>query len=306
MPENLLRIVPVLSSDRAEALRLVFCRMAEPDRQQQIDTFLAAAATNPDALAGLLGAYRAEKLGGALLIQTQPGKTASLWPPQLADGELPSTACSLLESADTRFRQKGVRLVQSLLETDAQPEADLLRKGGFRHAADLLYLACLKDQFPTAQPATSLQFELYADAHHDRFARLVDATYVDTLDCPDLNGVRDIEDVLTDYRITGVFDPARWLIVRQAGADVGCLILTEHASYDTWELIYMGIVPSARGQGLGAKIARRAQWLAGRAGRSRLVLAVDAKNDPAIRMYAAVGFQAWDRRSVFLKIFDGA
>jgi hypothetical protein len=31
-------------------------------------------------------------------------------------------------------------------------------------------------------------------------------------------------------------------------------------------------------------------------------LAVDAANEPAIRMYAAAGFQAWDRRSVYLKM----
>ena len=32
------------------------------------------------------------------------------------------------------------------------------------------------------------------------------------------------------------------------------------------------------------------------------MLAVDAANEPALRGYAAAGFVAWDRRSVFLKL----
>jgi RimJ/RimL family protein N-acetyltransferase len=50
-------------------------------------------------------------------------------------------------------------------------------------------------------------------------------------------------------------------------------------------------------------MVRYAQWRAGQAGRARLVLAVDAANGPAIRLYAAAGFQAWDRRTVYARIF---
>jgi hypothetical protein len=32
-----------------------------------------------------------------------------------------------------------------------------------------------------------------------------------------------------------------------------------------------------------------------------LVLAVDAANEPAIRMYSLAGFRAWDRRAVWIK-----
>jgi ribosomal protein S18 acetylase RimI-like enzyme len=63
----------------------------------------------------------------------------------------------------------------------------------------------------------------------------------------------------------------------------------------------MGVVPEARGQGLGISIVRHAQYLARAAGRERLVLAVDAANEPAIAVYAAAGFVCWDRRSVFLR-----
>ena len=87
------------------------------------------------------------------------------------------------------------------------------------------------------------------------------------------------------------------------GDDVGCLLLTDFPEHENWELTYMGVAPSARGNGWGAHIVRYAQWRARLADRLRLVLAVDADNGPAITLYAAAGFQAWERRTVFVKVF---
>ena len=73
--------------------------------------------------------------------------------------------------------------------------------------------------------------------------------------------------------------------------------------YGFSEKFLVGVVPFARGRSWGMDITRHAQWLTSRAGRPRLVLAVDAANEPAISMYAALGFRAWDRRTLYLKIF---
>jgi len=64
-------------------------------------------------------------------------------------------------------------------------------------------------------------------------------------------------------------------------------------------LIYMGLIPSVRGRGWGMELARYAQWLTRQAGRSQLLLGVDAGNWPAIRVYAAVGFRQWAERMVY-------
>ncbi|MGD0899924.1 MAG: GNAT family N-acetyltransferase [Thermoguttaceae bacterium] len=152
-------------------------------------------------------------------------------------------------------------------------------------------------------PTTNLEFEPWSAAEHGRLSSIVEATYAETLDCPALDGIRNVEDVLAGYRLTGVFDPRRWLIVRRKGMDVGCLILADFPVQDTWELVYMGVVREARGRGWGRQIARRAQWMAGLSGRLRLVLAVDARNTPALKMYAAAGFQEWDQRSVYGKAY---
>ena len=67
-----------------------------------------------------------------------------------------------------------------------------------------------------------------------------------------------------------------------------------------------GIVPWARGRGLGTDITRHAQWLAEKAGVEQLVLAVDALNEPALSVYAAAGFRAWESRWVFVRLLNSA
>ena len=51
-------------------------------------------------------------------------------------------------------------------------------------------------------------------------------------------------------------------MVCHLGEEIGCLILTDYPEHSTWELIYLGVVPAARGQGWGLEIVRHARWLA--------------------------------------------
>jgi hypothetical protein len=42
------------------------------------------------------------------------------------------------------------------------------------------------------------------------------------------------------------------------------------------------------------------------AGGQRLLLAVDGRNEPALRVYALAGFHPWRRSAVYLKVIDAA
>jgi ribosomal protein S18 acetylase RimI-like enzyme len=296
-----LRIAPVLPADRDAAFGLVFGQLSADQRRLHIAEALAAEASQTTAQGGLWGAYRGGRLVGAVFSTVQPGRSAALWPPQILPTEPQDTAVTLLDHVAKHLADCGIAIVQALLP-NAATESEVLKRGGFVHAADLFYLTCQHPAFPALPPPTPLRFETYAPANHERLLEIVEATYVETLDCPMLNGVRSVEDVLAGYRAAGVFDPARWLLVTHAGADVGCLLLMAHPQHAMWELGYMGVVPQARGHGWGRHISRHAQWLAKQAGQLRLVLAVDERNGPALRMYAAVGFEVLDRRSVYLKI----
>ena len=305
--ENL-TIEPAPHERQSGALALVFRDLPPEQRAEHVAGLLDQSRDGTLPLGGLLDACRNGRQVGALWAHLQPGNTAALWPVRLVEGEGEPIAQRLLNAAVEYFRRHKVCLAQSLLCTDTGSDADRLRSAGFIHLSDLLYMVCTGDSFPTSDPreisATPYEVEPYDETQHERLTGIVERTYEQTLDCPDLDGVRDIADVLAGYRATGQFNPARWLFVRCKGRDAGCLLLTDHPSAEQWELIYMGVVPEQRGRGLGVELARYAQWLAGKADTQRLVLAVDAANEPAIAAYIAAGFSAWDRRSVFLRRFE--
>jgi GNAT superfamily N-acetyltransferase len=286
----------------SEAIDLLVTPLNEETRGGQKASILRALAADPAQAARFLGQFRGELLTAACWLQTQPGRTAMFWPPIAIEPVESSVIAALIARSLGVARLNGIRLVQSLLLTDAGHDAQVLREAGFVHTADLLYLVSLSAQFPGTRPASDVDFVPLPVDSLGEIAHIVEGSYQNTRDCPALNGVRAIDDVITGYRSIGRFRPDLWLIARTADVDAGCLILADHAPEALWELVYMGVVPEWRGRGLGLEITRYAQWLAARERIERLVLAVDASNDPALAMYAAAGFVSWDRRSVFVRI----
>ncbi|MFV2068259.1 MAG: GNAT family N-acetyltransferase, partial [Pirellulales bacterium] len=256
---------------------------------------------------GLLEARRGDRQVGAVWAEVQAGAVGSLWPPVLAVSEGDQqVADTLLLAACEYLKNAGAVMVQAVLSPDDRLQATRLTTARFVWMADLLYLASTEHQFPRVAPAPSLQFESYRTDAHERMKDVIRRTYTETLDCPKLSGVREIDDVLSGYRATGQFKAPWWLFVRSGARDIGCLFLTDHPQSQQVELIYMGIVPEARGKGCGILITGHAQWLTRLAERPRLVLAVDASNGPALSMYDAAGFVAWAKRSVFMRSLNDA
>ena len=134
-----------------------------------------------------------------------------------------------------------------------------------------------------------------------RLLPLIEATYEGTLDCPLLNGLRTTADVVTSYRAVGAHRPDLWLLARCGQEDVGCLLLADHPEAGNLELVYLGITPLARGRGYGLTLVKHALAVARQLPRERVVLAVDAANTPAIRLYEAAGFFGFDQRLVMIK-----
>jgi ribosomal protein S18 acetylase RimI-like enzyme len=298
-PEAALRVQPATDDDRAGALGLVFAHLPADELKRRVAQALSLV-DSPTIT--VWTAHRGEQLAAAALIEMQPGKTAIISPPQPSGEQSPSAIRELLIQVIAILPRQHVRLAQVFLPNNRRTEESMLIDAGFRCAATLLYLVSLSGTFPKVRPDDEVEFLSYSPALDQRFAKVVERTYAGSLDCPSVDEVRAIEDVLEGYRAAGVFDPARWLIVRRRGNDVGCLLLADDPVNNQWELNYMGVVPEARGLALGRAIVRHAQWLAAQAGRERLVLAVDANNEPAIAVYAAANFVQWDERRLFLRV----
>jgi ribosomal protein S18 acetylase RimI-like enzyme len=228
------------------------------------------------------------------------------WPPQLVAGEAKQTARHLAEAVVRVLDIMDIEMTQALLPSKDDASADVLNAVGFQCLAELLYLSCEAERFPATRPsAAELEFEPYSVSIRGRLISVIEQTYRDTLDCVGLNGMRTIDEVIKGYQGTGVFKAENWRIVRAGGQDVGALLLAEHPQARHWELMYMGLAPTARGRGWGQQITEYAKWLAGTARVERIVLGVDATNTPALRMYRASGFEMWDRRTVFVRFPAG-
>jgi mycothiol synthase len=139
-------------------------------------------------------------------------------------------------------------------------------------------------------PPAGLHWETYTPQNHPRFAEAIMASYEASLDCPALNGVRDIEDVIEGHKASGVFDPRHWQILCEGERLLGVLLLADTGrGGEAIELVYLGLARAARGRKLGEVMMTRAMGIVAAYGYQRLTLAVDARNVPALKLYYRQG-----------------
>jgi GNAT superfamily N-acetyltransferase len=278
-------------------LKFAFRDLTPFDRARHIADLVATGKS----LDGLMGAWHENHLVGAMFSQISAGRTAFVRLPQLLDDEPLSTALRLFSETWNFLSHHHVLLAQTLLPSAGSEEQAMLRRARLQFLANLFYLIAPKDVFPNDIPPTKLDFEPYRASAHTDWLQLFAATQQKTLDCANLNDPRTPNEILTGFRAIGTFHPNHWQLARHNGRPLGCVLLADHPRLDTMELLYLGLIPNARGQGYGRQLVRRAQWLAQCTGRGRLVAAVDAANTPAVQTYTATGFQTWQRRELFVR-----
>ena len=124
----------------------------------------------------------------------------------------------------------------------------------------------------------------------------LNGSYVGTLDCPALCGLRSVHDVLESHRAVGEYDPRLWFLVSDQSSPAGCMLLSRVAATETVELVYLGLAARVRGRGLGRQLLELAlNLLAGKAERT-LACAVDTANTPALALYRALRFRTFATR----------
>ena len=135
--------------------------------------------------------------------------------------------------------------------------------------------------------------------HDDRFARLLEQTYVGTRDCPEVGGRRSGADALVSHRMSGDFDPvALDALPNRPAKTRAFFLLNAHPEHSAWEVVYVGVSHNCRGLGLGRRMMTDALTAARGAGQSALLLAVDSRNDYASKVYDELGFVETDRKGV--------
>lgn len=228
-------------------------------------------------------------LVGVLALREVPGNAGVVWPPRTANPNQPEVEDRLLVSAIAQI--PNVRLLQSFLPPEQESLAAPLLRNGFQHTTNIIHL-----EHPggvMAPPIAHFDLTTAPDVHSPAFRRLLIRCHDDSLDCPELHARRHPDDVLKGYLDTAP-EPHGWCVATWHGEPVGVAITSPG------ELSFMGLIPEARGQGLGHVFL--GQILDRMAGVCRLI--VDERNIAARRMYDRAGFRPTGIRLVYLWFAD--
>ncbi len=300
-------VAPCLLGERRPALEVLYRRVPESLRPRLIADALAEAERGLIDLSGLWVARRGGQIVGALLTQPLAGRAAAVWAPEVeAAWRRGATAVALVRAALADLKSRGFLIAQALLDESAprQSASDLVA-GGMPHVTDLVYL-----EAGTARPialrpeAPAIDWAPFGAATETDFRAVLHETYTDSLDMPELEGLRSLDDIQSSHRAAGRFVAERWRVGHVRGEpDAGAvLLLAETPERDAWEVSYLGLTPAARGRGLGRSVLAHAIELA-RPHIARLELAVDIRNLPAHHLYQRCGLRPFDRRTVHLVSF---
>ncbi len=293
-------------SSRWAALEVLYRRVPAPLRDRLIVEVLEESARGDLDLTGLwVASGRGGRIEGVLFTQELAGRAAAVWAPEISRKWHRSVlATALIETALADLKARGIVLAQAVMDESADPRTSRdLERGGMPRITELLYL-----ERETALPLVmkdrvEFSWTPYCDQIEDEFRRVLRDTYDKSLDMPELEGTRGLDEILAGYRAAGCYDPGRWRLGRLANEPgaAAILLLTEIPSREAWEVMYLGLTIPARRRGLGLAILRHALDLA--QGRARMIeLAVDARNHPARRLYESAGFTLRDRRVVHLAV----
>jgi ribosomal protein S18 acetylase RimI-like enzyme len=223
---------------------------------------------------------------------------------------------------------KPVRLAQALLDAREKDVGSALRSAGFLDVGELAYM---RRNLPRTGPSKDFDLdsqnpwpsgirvasvdELIREGHSpqeidDWLCVALDKSYADTLDCPELCGMRETPDVLESHRAVGQYDPSLWWIVLENGVPEGCQLFNVSQEHDSVELVYVGLSPKIRGKGIGSSLlaygilslykhsigeSARGPYPVIR-GSGGLTCAVDTRNRPALQLYKRMGFTKFGQR----------
>jgi GNAT superfamily N-acetyltransferase len=245
----------------------------------------------------------ADIIAGMALWVPAPGHTAMIFAPN--QSEFPESAHPTglaVAAAVEDARNDGIVLIQAMLEPADAAGKTVFAEAGLVQLATLTYM----ERKPPVHPPPAVvppdvTLEPYSAKTHPLFREAIAESYHDTLDCPALSGMRDVDDVIAGHKAVGPFDPQLWSVLLLDGKVAGCLLLSEIPARHGLELVYLGIAPFARGRGLGRAMMQRVLAIASRRHFEVATLAVDAANTPAVKLYRRCGYISVAQRVAMVK-----
>lgn len=258
-----------------------------PATDEQVLDFLSFAVDRGIDVNQIWIAEAAGRLEWALLPVISPGRTMLLFSPtRLPPRHAQPLVAGLVGTMGEHFGQRGVVLSQMLIDPADRPVIAAYVSAGYTRLAELLYLQANvrgTEPLPALPPGWAML--PYSPEIESAFTATIAHSYEGSQDCPNLNGVRDVGDVIAGHKAAGDFDPRLWFLLTEHQQPLATLLLNRSGGISSVELVYLGVRPPARGRGVGQFLVRWALAIAALENRRHLSLAVDSDNNPALRVY---------------------
>ena len=304
-----IRVRDALAAERQQALRIALsepgCQAQQADRVcQMTEDFLRRCGGR---IGGLHLVEAAGEIISACAVLDLPGGVSLLMLPVPLPGRPQEGLADLLALAGRAAGDRGRRFAQIMFEPEMVDQVrPVLGGAGFTHLARLHYMQRSAYDPVAATPVAGIRWLTLADTGEDSFADVIRRTYIDSQDCPGLTGIRTMQDVMDSHHGAGEFDPRGWYMLERDGEPAGVLITARTSLRANLEVVYVGLVPAARGHGLGHMCMHRAIQRARDLALAGVTLAVDAANVPACRLYTGMGFSVYAMKDVWIQVYRRA
>jgi ribosomal protein S18 acetylase RimI-like enzyme len=280
-------IAAVVADRRAAALRELF---GESPLAASGDQAALFEARQGELTRGVLGAWSIGSACGAILLS--PG----------AIGLDVESLTRLIELASRHLFSGSVKLVRATVGIADFCVREAFTRCGYQHVADVKSLMWDAKWLPVPPAQAELSFAVYQPAEdRERLASLLAATFVDSLDVPELNDQLAPPELIEAFATCSPSTSQWWWIANDGSRDVGCVLLADHGTEVGCEITYLGLIPDARGRGWGRELVYQAQQTTVRLNRQHLLVSIDAANERATRMFQHAGFSTCDNRVLLFR-----
>lgn len=270
------------------------------------------------------------------LLSILADKTASLWSPfillnqatkQLEEdvNDFESTkrdqeellAGKLWKITELLAKESGCNILQMLVDSNDNELLSISQKSDLPYLTELLFYQL--DLSGKEKPYQNNVVRSYLKlVEHDDYellaigAKLLEASYVESNDCPEVLKGKSGKEVLMGYcRVTQGEHKSQShiLLLAEEGEYRGVMIFKEHnpvavESKCLWELAYIGLPANYRGKGKGSELLNLGIDYVQKNGGEEIVVAVDRRNYCAIKMYEKNGFKMVHEQALFVKLVE--
>lgn len=297
------RIGPVPKRDRFRAAcHLVAGRSVTPWTEARAETYLEMYRQQRGRLSAFWWTLQGEDVLAAAMVLASKGRVGFLYhSPTRRQGVVGEALSDLIRAVSLDRLSAGLSMVQAFVAPEAAGDEPILRASGFVELAELRYMEYpLNVEWSAGdESAGTWDFQPYRKVKKTAMIHVIRRTYIDTLDCQRLCGVRRMVDVLASHRSQGKYTPKWWQMVMRDGYPAGCILMNRAIDSPVADIAYLGVVPEFRGHGLGDAMLAWAARTAKQAKLCGVRLAVDAQNAYARGLYDRFGFVEREQKRIY-------